>query len=101
MNVYRSIGHAVGTTDALALAARLSTWHDAMVAHQRPADTGRATRCDGDCPHAEATLLWPEALEIFGDFAEQLGFLRSHGVRADRLPPHSRDFPRDTRESRS
>ena len=37
MTVYKSIAHAVGTPEALALAAQLSAWHDTMVAHQRPA----------------------------------------------------------------
>ncbi len=82
MNVYRSIGYAVGTPEALALAARLSAWHDAMVAHQRPADTARVTYCDDDCPHAEARSLWREAVDTFGTVAEQMGFLRRHGVSA-------------------
>jgi hypothetical protein len=72
-----------------------------MVAHQRPADTARITRCDGDCPHAEATLLWPEALEVFGDGAEQLAFLRSHGVREPRLRPHAGDVTSAPRSLRS
>jgi hypothetical protein len=76
MNVYRSVGYAVGTPEALALAERLSAWHDAMVAHQRPADTARTTRCGGECPHAEAKSLWLEAVELFGDDSEKLGFLR-------------------------
>jgi hypothetical protein len=88
MNVYRSIGYAVGTPEALALAARLSAWHDAMVAHQRPADTARITRCDSDCPHAEARSLWHAAIEAFGDGAYQLGFLRRHGAPARHLPVH-------------
>ena len=85
MNVYKSIGYAVGTPEALALAARLSAWHDAMVAHERPADTSRITRCDADCPHAEARSLWHAALETFGDGADQLGFLRRHGAGARRM----------------
>lgn len=79
MNVYRSIGFAVGTAEALALAVRLSAWHDAMVAHQRPADTARAARCDDDCPHAEARFLWLEAVEVFGEHTKQFKFLRRHG----------------------
>src|SRR5687768_10664402 len=87
MNVYKSLGYAVGTPEALALAARLSAWHDAMVAHQRPADTARVTRCDDDCPHVEARALWHEAVEVFGDGAEQMGFLRRHGASSRHLPP--------------
>ena len=86
MNVYRSIGYAIGTPEALALAARLSAWHDAMVAHQRPADTERVTRCDDDCPHAEARSLWHEAVDVFGESAAQMGFLRRHGAEAHRVP---------------
>ena len=82
MNVYRSIGYAVGTPEARALALRLSAWHDAMVAHQRPADTSRITRCDAECPHAEASSLWHQAVDIFGDEAEQLGFLRRYGCQS-------------------
>ena len=87
MNVYKSVGYAVGTPEALALAARLSTWHDAMVAHLRPADTVRITRCDGDCPHADARSLWRDAIETFGDGANQLAFLRRHGAATRHLPP--------------
>lgn len=87
MNVYRSIGYAMGTPEALALAARLSAWHDAMVAHQRPADTARVARCDDDCPHAEARLLWLEAVESFGEHTEQFVFLRRHGVTRSAIDP--------------
>ena len=97
MNVYKSIGHAVGTPEALALAARLSAWHDAMVAHQRPADTGRVTRCDDDCPHAEARSLWREAVDLFGGYAEQMGFLRRHGAAAHHVPSYAHDIPGDAR----
>jgi hypothetical protein len=89
MNVYKSIGFTVGTHEAHALAARLSAWHDAMVAHQRPADTARATRCDDDCPHAEAASLWREAVELFGHNAEQMVFLRRHGSPARRVPSYT------------
>ena len=101
MNVYKSIGYAAGTPEALALAARLSSWHDAMVAHQRPTDTARATRCDDDCPHAEARTLWQEAVDMFGDGAEQMRFLRRHGAAAHRLPPFTLDVPGDARPSPS
>src|SRR5687767_5006205 len=86
MNVYRSIGYAVGTPEAVALAARLSAWHDAMVAHQRPTDTARVTRCDDDCPHAEARSLWQEAVDVFGDGAEQMRFLRLQGAGTHHFP---------------
>ena len=92
MNVYRSIGYAVGTPEALALAERLSAWHDAMVAHQRPADTARVARCDDECPHAEARLLWLEAMEVFGEHTQQFGFLRRHSVTRSAIDPF--DTPR-------
>jgi hypothetical protein len=101
MNVYKSVGYAVGTPEALALAARLSAWHDAMVAHQRPADTDRITRCDGDCPHAEARSLWHDAMEMFGDRADQLGFLRRHGAPGRHLPLHDRNVRADVQSSPS
>ncbi len=93
MNVYKSVGYSVGTREALALAARLSAWHDAMVAHQRPSDTGRITRCDVDCPHAEARSLWDEAVEVFGEGTRQLGFLRRHGSAASHSRPSGPDAP--------
>jgi hypothetical protein len=101
MNVYKSIGFAVGTPEALALAARLSAWHDAMVAHQRPADTARITRCDDDCPHAEARSLWHEAVDVFGDGAEQMTFLRRHGTPARHLRLYDRDVSADAQSSPS
>lgn len=99
MNVYRSVGYAVGTTEALALATRLSSWHDAMVAHQRPADTARITRCDADCPHADARGLWQEAVDIFGDEAQQLVFLRRHGDTGRHQPVYDRDVRTHVQQS--
>jgi hypothetical protein len=99
MNVYRSIGYAVGTPEALALAARLSAWHDAMVAHQRPTDTVRVTRCDDDCPHAEARSLWQEAVDMFGGAAEQMGFLRRHGGATRHSPAYTRAATEDALSS--
>lgn len=95
MNVYKSIGHAVGTPEALALSARLSAWHDAMVAHQRRADTARVTRCDDNCPHAEAKSLWLEALDLFGSHAEQMTFLQRHGSAAQQWPSYARKRSQD------
>jgi hypothetical protein len=62
----------------VALSARLATWHDAMVTHERQIRAGRAEAvCDEECPHAEAHALWVEALEVFDDRAQELTFLRS------------------------
>jgi hypothetical protein len=35
MNPYLILGSGAGTNDAQSLSARLSAWHDAMVAHER------------------------------------------------------------------
>jgi hypothetical protein len=54
-----------------------------MVAHERKIRTGRADAvCDEECPHAEASTLWIEALEVFGDRAQELTFLRSRAAAA-------------------
>lgn len=79
MNVYRMLGNSVGTPEAIDLGERLSAWHDAMVAHERG---GRG--CHDDCPHADAAVLWDEALETLGDRAEELRFLRARaGLRIE------------------
>ena len=78
MNPYSMLGSGNGTPGAAALSARLASWHDAMVAHERKIRAGRTEAvCDEECPHAEARTLWVEALEIFGDRAQELTFLRS------------------------
>lgn len=77
MDVYRMIGNTVGTEEAQELVARLSAWHDAMVAHERFA-ASRA--CDDECPHAEAAVLWNEALQSLGAKADELRFLRSRAL---------------------
>jgi hypothetical protein len=53
-----------------------------MVAHERKIRAGREEVCDDECPHAEARALWVEALEIFGDRALELTFLRSRATAA-------------------
>jgi hypothetical protein len=83
MNPYKSLGSAIGTRTALDLAQRLSAWHDAMVVHQRRAGSPGSDGCDGECPHSEAPLLWLEALDVYGERAHELGFLRTH-ADADR-----------------
>jgi hypothetical protein len=83
MNVYTMVGSGLGTTEALALSARLAAWHDAMVAHERKIRAGRADAvCDEECAHAEARTLWIEALEVFADRAKELTFLRSRATAA-------------------
>lgn len=81
MNLYQLIGSRVGTADALALSGRLAAWHDAMVAHERRLRTSQFdVECDEECPHAEARMLWAEAVMTFGAPASELSFLRSRAV---------------------
>jgi hypothetical protein len=82
MNLYSMVGSGNGTSEATALSVRLATWHDAMVAHERKIRAGRGELCDEECPHAEARALWVEALETFGDRAQELTFLRSRATVA-------------------
>ena len=83
MNVYTMVGSGLGTAEATALSARLATWHDAMVAHERKIRAGQAdAACDEECPHADARTLWIEALEIFAERAQELTFLRSRATAA-------------------
>ena len=78
MSPYAMLGSSVGTAEAAALCARLTAWHDAMVAHERRLRTGRTTdACGDECPHAEARTLWAEALVTLGARAGELTFLRS------------------------
>lgn len=78
MNPYLMLGSGLGTNEATSLSARLSAWHDAMVAHERRLRTGRTSDvCNDECPHAEARTLWSEALTTFGSRAHELAFLRS------------------------
>lgn len=78
MNPYVMLGSSLATNDALTLGARLSAWHDAMVAHERRLRSGPAPdACHDDCPHADAPRLWSEAVLVFGARAHELTFLRS------------------------
>ncbi len=75
MSLYRSVASAVGTHEALDLAQRLAAWHDAMVRHRRR--TGDVSdSCETDCPHEEAATLWLEAVDVYGERARELAFLR-------------------------
>ena len=81
MNLYTMVGSGVGSLEATALGKRLAAWHDAMVAHERKIRAGRTEEvCDEECPHAAAQPLWVEAMEIFGDRAQELRFLRSRAT---------------------
>jgi hypothetical protein len=83
---YTILGSSVGTAEAASLCARLTLWHDAMVAHERRLRTGRTTdACDDQCPHVEARALWTEAMAALGPRARELTFLRSRAK--DVSPP--------------
>ena len=77
MTIYLMIGNNIGTPEAVELGERLSAWHDAMVAHERRG--AGSARCAEDCPHAEAAVLWNDAVRTFGPYAADLKFLRSRG----------------------
>jgi hypothetical protein len=95
MNPYALIGARLGTNEAASLAARLSAWHDAMVAHERRLRSGRATdSCDDECPHADARTLWSDAVATFGPRAHELVFLRS---RAKPTSGDALEWPRGGR----
>lgn len=84
MNPYLMLGSG-GTNEATSLSARLSAWHDAMVAHERRLRTDRTSDvCHDECPHAEARTLWSEALATFGSRAHELTFLRSRAKETAR-----------------
>ena len=85
MNPYVMLGSGFGTNEATLLSARLSRWHDDMVAHERRLRTGRTSdACDDECPHAEARALWSEAVAILGSRAHELTFLRSRASESAR-----------------
>ncbi len=83
MNLYTMVGSNVGSAEAAALCMRLAAWHDAMVAHERKLRSrGGDELCDEECPHAEARLLWNEALVTLGARAHDLSFLRTRALNA-------------------
>jgi hypothetical protein len=82
------LSSTLGTHDATTLSARLTAWHDAMVAHERRLRAGaKSDACDDDCPHAEARALWSEAVDVFGVRAEELTFLGSRGRGGGTIRP--------------
>jgi hypothetical protein len=85
---------SLGTHESTTLSTRLSAWHDAMVAHERQLRAGPTDdTCDDECPHAEARVLWLEAVSAFGARAQELVFLRSRAgdVRRRVTTAESRD----------
>ena len=88
MNMYRALGDRIGTLEARDLAQQLVQWHDAMVKHLRVI-TQHGRRCSEGCPHEEAKTLWSAALDLFGEDASALGFLRNHGGAPPRHHPQT------------
>jgi len=82
MSLYKMVGSGNATLEAAALRVRLASWHDAMVAHERKIRAGTEESCTDECPHAEARTLWIEAVQVFGDHARELTFLRSRATAA-------------------
>jgi hypothetical protein len=83
MNPYTILSSSSASPESATLSARLSAWHDAMVAHERRLRAGsRHDVCDDECPHAEAPTLWSEAVAVFGARAKELAFLRSRACLA-------------------
>lgn len=78
MNMYQVLGDRVGTPEARDLAQQLVEWHDAMVRHLRVINR-RGRSCPEGCPHEQARGFWSAAMDVFGDQAGELRFLRSHG----------------------
>jgi hypothetical protein len=77
MNLYAALESIKPPSDVAPLRTRLAAWHDEMVEHQRRLRVGRGLEsCDEECPHAEARVLWEEALAMFGRRAHELAFLR-------------------------
>ena len=86
MTPYTILSSGLGTHEATDLSARLSAWHDSMVAHERRLRAGTTSDvCDDECPHADARRLWAEAVAIFGPRSQNLTFLRSRAHETRRL----------------
>jgi hypothetical protein len=99
MNLYTILSSGIGAHDVTGLTARLSAWHDAMVAHERRLRAGTTSDvCDDECPHAEAPALWLEAVAAFGARSQELTFLRSR-AQAARRPARSASTPRARAEA--
>jgi hypothetical protein len=101
MNLYAALESTKPPSEAAELRTRLAAWHDEMVEHERRLRAGRGLEvCDEDCPHAEARLLWTEALATFGARAHELAFLRLIGGtrpsnKRSRVPANSLEWAGD------
>jgi hypothetical protein len=86
VDVYRQVANRVGSADALLLAQELRAWHDSMVSHQRTLTrlgfSPQSCRDWDECAHGLARDLWGKALEVFGQDADALTFLRESAAGA-------------------
>jgi hypothetical protein len=82
VTLYQAIAHRVGSPEAQELGRQLSSWHDRMVAHERVRTPSARSVCDDTCPHAESIEFWHAALQILGEAADRLSFLKSTAARA-------------------
>lgn len=104
MNPYAMLASGHGASASSAPAARLTAWHDAMVAHERRLRTGRTGDvCDDECPHVDARTRWAEALVAFVTREHELSFLQSRATSnaqpiANTVGPRSRDSERADNE---
>lgn len=81
MNPYMLLASSSDAGTAQDLRDRLTDWHDAMVRHERRLRRDQSDeRCHEECPHADARLLWAEAVAVFGRRAGALTFLQSRAA---------------------
>ena len=81
MNPYMLIASGNDAGHAQDLRDRLTDWHDIMVKHERRLSQDQSDeRCHEDCAHADARLLWAEAVAVFGARARALTFLQSRAA---------------------
>jgi hypothetical protein len=81
MNPYMLLASGSDAGHTQDLRDRLTDWHDIMVQHERRLGQPQTDEhCDDDCAHADARLLWAEAVAAFGARARALTFLQSRAA---------------------
>lgn len=81
MNPYMLLASSSDAGTAQDLRERLTDWHDVMVRHERRLRRDQSDEhCHEECPHADARLLWAEAVTVFGRRASALRFLQSRAA---------------------
>lgn len=89
MNFYRQVANRVGSPEAVDMIDEMSEWHDRMVAHLRAPKGSGLSRCDDECPHADARRLWQATRNVFGEAAGEFEFLKRHGATGTPAAPPS------------